>query len=248
MRTQEITRLSRLDEAVFYRDYYGRAPVLLPSFVRSSRACALWSPEYLDSRIGDKTVEVNYCARALVKTTEGALQAPSQSVEVPFRKATELIGGSSDVAYFLMGQPIRIVFPELLEDLDFDPLVLGAAPLFSINFWYAAAGHLTPLHYDVYENFLNQIVGRKRVTLFSPSDQKYLYSTTEGDAYGRRTVNPFDPDDEQFPNYRRATPIEFVLEPGDTLYQPAGWSHQIESLDTTVSVNFFFGNKQTFNG
>lgn len=241
MRTIEITRLPHIDEALFYRDYYGAAPVLLQSFVGGSRACRMWSPEYLDSVVGEKTVQANYCAQALEKTTEGAVLATSQHFDVPFRKASELIRGSSDVVYFVMGQPISQVLPELLVDLDFDELILNAAPLISINLWFGAAGHLTPLHYDVYDNFLNQIIGRKKVTLFSPSDKEYLYSTSGGDPCA---VNLFKPDDEQFPRFRQATPIEFILEPGDTLYLPANWSHQVESLDVTVSVNFFFGKRE----
>jgi lysine-specific demethylase 8 len=244
MRTLEITRLTHLEEPAFYRDYYGVSPVLLQSFVRDSRACTKWSPEYLDSVVGEKTVQVNYCARALEKTAEGAVQAVSQHFEVPFRKASELIRDSSETVYFLMGQPVRQVLPELMEDLDFDELILRAAPLLSINLWLAPAGHLTPLHYDAYDNFLNQIIGRKKVTLFSPSDKEYLYSPPAGGVGDPASVNLFEPDYEQFPHFRQATPIEFILEPGDTLYQPAGWSHQIESLDLTVSVNFFFGTKQ----
>ena len=243
MRTLEITRLPHLQEGRFYSDYHGAAPVLLPSFVGGSRACKAWSPEYLNSMIGDKTVQLHYCQRALEKTTEGAVQAPSQHFDVPFREASELIHGSAEVVYFLMGQPISRAFPELLGDLDFDELILRAAPLISVNIWFAAAGHLTPLHYDIYDNFLNQITGRKKITLFSPADQQYLYSPSVGDTGNPGTVNLFEPDDEQFPNFRRATPMEFILEPGDTLYQPAGWSHQVESLDVTISVNFFFGTK-----
>ena len=248
MATQEITRLPRLAEAEFHRHFSGRRPVLLPSFVRGSRACAKWSPEYLVSAIGDKSVQVNYCARALEKTTEGAVKAPAQYFEVTFREAAELIGNASDVVYFVMGQPIQRVYPELLDDLDFDELILRAAPLVSINLWFAAAGHLTPLHYDIFDNFLNQIIGRKRVTLFSPADIHYLYDAAQDDAGNPITVNPFDPDYERFPRFRHATPMEFILEPGDTLYQPAGWSHQVESLDTTVSVNFFFGDRWSPDG
>ena len=239
----EITRLSDVEESLFYRDYYGVAPVLLQSFVHNSRACTMWSPEYLESVIGEKTVQMNYCARDLEKTSEGAVLATSQYFEVPFRKASELIQGSSDVLYFMMGQPIGRVMPELLEDLDFNELILRASPPFSTNLWFAAAGHLTPLHYDIFDNFLNQIIGRKKVTLFSPSDKEYLYASPESDRHDPELVNIFEPDYERFPNFRRATQIEFIMEPGDTLYQPAGWFHQIESLDVTVSVNFFFGEK-----
>lgn len=238
----EITRLTDVEESHFYRDYYKVAPVLLQSFVRDSRACTMWSPEYLESVIGEKTVQMNYCARDLEKTTEGAVLAVSQYFEVPFSKASELIQGSSEVVYFMMGQSIGRAIPELLKDLDFDELILRASPPLSTNLWFAAAGHLTPLHYDVYDNFLNQIIGRKKVTLFSPSDKEYLCTSSEGDTQNP-VVNPFEPDYERFPHFRRATPIEFIMEPGDTLYQPAGWFHQIESLDVTVSVNFFFGEK-----
>lgn len=244
----EITRLPGVEESLFYRDYYKVAPVLLESFVRDSRACTIWSPEYLESVIGEKTVQINYCARELEKTTEGAVLATSQYREVPFRKASELIQGSSEVVYFMMGQPIGRALPELLEDVDFDELILRASPLISTNLWFAATGHLTPLHYDIYDNFLNQIIGRKKVTLFSPSDKKYLYSPSDGDTRNEAMVNLFEPDYERFPNFRQATPIEFILEPGDTLYQPAGWFHQVESLDVTVSVNFFFGKKELPKG
>ncbi|HST22889.1 MAG TPA: cupin-like domain-containing protein [Blastocatellia bacterium] len=237
----EITRLTDVEESLFYRDYYGVAPVLLQSFVHNSRACTMWSPEYLESVIGEKTVQMNHCARELEKTAEGAALATVQYFDVPFRKASELIQSSSDVVYFVMGQSIRRALPELLEDLDFNELILRASPLLSINLWFAAAGHLTPLHYDAYDNFLNQIIGRKKVTLFSPSDKEYLFASSESDTDNPAMVNLFEPDHERFPNFRRATPIEFILEPGDTLYQPAGWFHQIESLDVTVSVNYFFG-------
>jgi ribosomal protein L16 Arg81 hydroxylase len=245
MPTLEITRLPHLEEAVFHRDYYGVAPVLLPSFVRNSRACKLWSPEYLDSLIGDKTVQVNYYDRTLVKTTEGAVRATTQSFDVPFRKASELIRSPSDFMYFMMGQPIREVLTELLGDLDFDELIQRAPRLLSLNLWFAAAGHLTPLHYDAYDNFLNQIIGRKKITLFSPSDKPYLYSSSEDGTDKHVPVNLFKPDNEQFPDFVRATPIEFILEPGDTLYLPADWSHHIESLDVTLSVNYFFGSKES---
>jgi lysine-specific demethylase 8 len=239
----EITRLKHLDEALFKSDYYGVAPVLLKEFVRGSRACARWSPEYLDSVIGEKIVQLNYGERAMEKTTEGAVLAASQHFDVPFRKASKLIGEPSELVHFMMGLPIRQALPELLADLDFDELILRAAPLISTNLWFAGAGHLTPLHYDDYDNFLNQIIGRKKITLFSPADKPYLYITPKDERSDPSPVNLFEPDYERFPHFGRATPIEFILEPGDTLYLPAGWSHQIESLDVTVSVNFFFGRK-----
>lgn len=248
MQASEITLIPHLEGERFRRDFSGVAPVVIRSFVARSRACRKWTPEYLDSVVGDRSVRVCSCPRALEKTTQGAERAMSQGVEMPFREASRLIRGSSAEVYFLTGQPVRQMLPELLADLDFDPLILRAAPLVSVNFWYAGGGHLTPLHYDRYDNFLNQIVGRKKVTLFAPSDKEYLYSTSDSRMRTPATVNLFAPDYEQFPHFGRATAIEFVLEPGDTLYLPADWSHQIESLDVAVSVNFFFQGKESQAG
>jgi ribosomal protein L16 Arg81 hydroxylase len=245
MQAAGITLIPYLEDDLFRRDYSGVAPALIRSFVGASRACARWSAEYLDSVIGDRMVRVSSCPRALEKTTQGAQRATSPGVEMPFREASRLIRGSSAEVYFLTGQPLRQVLPELLPDLDFNPLIMRAAPLVSVNFWYAGGGHLTPLHYDRYDNFLNQIIGRKKVTLFAPSDKEYLYSTSDSRARTPATVNLFEPDYEQFPHFGRATPIEFVMEPGDTLYLPADWSHQIESLDVAVSVNFFFKREES---
>jgi lysine-specific demethylase 8 len=195
--------------------------------------------------IGGRTVQVHYWPRSLEKPTGEAVLAKTQSCMLPFRKASELIRIPSEFVYFMMAKPIKQVFPELLADLDFDEVILGVPQLTSVNLWFAPAGHLTLLHYDGYDNFLNQIIGRKKITLFSPADKPYLYSPSEGGTRPPSTVNLFEPDYERFPHFGRATPIEFILEPGDTLYLPTGWSHQIESLDVTVSVNFFFGKKES---
>ena len=245
MRASEINLITHLDSERFRREFSGVAPVVIRSFVAGTRACRRWSPEYLDSLVGERSVRVCSCPRAWERTTQGAERAMTPGVELPFREASKLIRGSSEEVYFLTGQPVRQMLPELAADLDFDPLILRAAPPISVNFWYAGAGHLTPLHYDRYDNFLNQIDGRKKVTLFAPADKEYLYSTSDSRMRTPATVNLFDPDYEQFPHFERATAIEFVLEPGDTLYLPADWSHQIESLDVAVSVNFFFQRRES---
>ena len=55
-----------------------------------------------------------------------------------------------------------------------------------------------------------------------------------------QTINTVDL--ERYPLYRVAERqrMELILEPGDALYIPALWWHAVESLDTTVSVNFWW--------
>eukprot|EP01036_Dinobryon_divergens_P026831 gene26831-35523_t len=93
------------------------------------------------------------------------------------------------------------------------------------NVWIGGRPTTSPLHYDDYENFLCQIVGKKELLLFPPDDIGNLYYV--GRPKGLLKY--------KFPgNFTReknsATPLRVVLSAGDTLYLPAYWHHEVQSL------------------
>jgi ribosomal protein L16 Arg81 hydroxylase len=53
-------------------------------------------------------------------------------------------------------------------------------------------------------------------------------------------VDAEDADLRRFPRYAKAQPIEFVIEPGEILFIPAGWWHHVRALDPSISMNFFW--------
>lgn len=91
-------------------------------------------------------------------------------------------------------------------------------------------------HYDVMDNILVQVVGRKRVVLFPPSDAPYLYLT--GDK--SRVMDIDAPDPDAFPKFSQATRWEAELEAGEVLYIPALWFHNVTALEFGVAVNVFW--------
>lgn len=52
-------------------------------------------------------------------------------------------------------------------------------------------------------------------------------------------MNPDHPDDEKYPAARGVVFHRIVLEAGDLLFLPEGWFHQVESVSTSLSVNFW---------
>ena len=95
------------------------------------------------------------------------------------------------------------------------------------------------VHYDVMDNVLVQIVGRKKVTLWHPNDVPYLY--IEGSSSRVLDIQ----DTLTFPLLLKSRPRTIILEPGDVLFIPALWFHHVESLldDTStlsVAVNIFW--------
>lgn len=89
---------------------------------------------------------------------------------------------------------------------------------------------------QVMDNVLVQVVGKKRVVLYPPSDSAHLYLV--GDK--SRVLDIDAPDLSSFPNFSRVTRHEAHLEPGEVLYIPALWFHHVTALEFGVAVNVFW--------
>lgn len=81
-----------------------------------------------------------------------------------------------------------------------------------------------------------EVVGKKKVVLFPPTDAPFLYLT--GDK--SQIVNIDDPDLTKYPNFANATRYECILEAGDILFIPALWFHHVTALEFAVAVNVFW--------
>jgi len=86
------------------------------------------------------------------------------------------------------------------------------------------------------DNLLIQVCGNKRVILFSPQDASNLY--LNGD---KSAVLDIDiPDWKLYPKFSLTIPYECHLEPGDILFIPSLWFHNVTSVDFGVAVNVFW--------
>ncbi|KJE91146.1 hypothetical protein CAOG_02325 [Capsaspora owczarzaki ATCC 30864] len=109
------------------------------------------------------------------------------------------------------------------------------------NLWIGRRGIVTSTHYDATFNFFVQLRGRKRFTLLPPSTSMYLYPCLHPH-YGHAQVNisSLNPQAElvNFPGFARAEVYTAELGPGDMLYLPPFWFHQVETLEPdSLSVN-----------
>lgn len=90
----------------------------------------------------------------------------------------------------------------------------------------------------VMDNILIQLTGKKRVTLFRPRDALNLY--LNGDK--SEVVDIDNPDLQKYPKFKNAVRYECILHPGDALFIPAMWFHNIITLDFSIGVNIFYKN------
>ncbi|WP_211453181.1 cupin-like domain-containing protein [Collimonas antrihumi] len=105
------------------------------------------------------------------------------------------------------------------------------------RFWLGPAGTVTPLHCDYDDNIFAQIWGTKRIFLSPPHHDEFLYPREANAILFGSPFNPEAPDFEKFPLARQAAMIECIMQPGELLYVPAGWYHQVRSLTFSLSAN-----------
>jgi hypothetical protein len=139
--------------------------------------------------------------------------------------------------YYLLQQNLLRDYPELSENLT--PPLLEVRPLFA-GLWCGGAGNVTPLHYDEPSNLFIQCHGRKVFRLFPPEDHEALYPTPGLTDPFLSYVDITKPDYRRFPLFRQARAVEVLLDPGDALYLPPCWWHTVRSIDTALSVNFWW--------
>ena len=105
------------------------------------------------------------------------------------------------------------------------------------RFWLGPAGTVTPLHCDYDDNIFAQIWGSKRIFLAPPHHDQFLYPSEANAILFGSPFDPEAPDFDKFPLAREATLIEVIVGPGDMLYVPAGWYHQVRALTFSLSAN-----------
>lgn len=150
--------------------------------------------------------------------------------------------GRARAVGYLAQYPLFDQVPELAKDIlvpDYCALADGESV--RINAWLGPQGTVSPLHYDPEHNLLAQVVGRKRILLFPPSDSCRLYPAEGRMLQNTSQIDPEVVDATRFPLAADLRPIQAVLEPGDMLYIPPGWWHHVRSLSPSFSVSFWFG-------
>jgi Cupin-like domain len=220
----------------FFEKYYEtNRPVAMPYFARESLAVRTWSFEWLRQQLGNVEVEV-MTDRSLDPVYEQRAHAHRRMVKFNVFLDSVQSGPSNDI-YLVANNRLldkQEAIP-LWQHLPSQPGVLDfSLARGRVFLWIGPEGTRTPLHHDLVNILLIQIVGRKRVHLIPSKEIHKVYNNI-----GVFSDVDLDAVDEsRFPLFPSSHIMEYMLEPGAALFIPVGWWHHVESLDPSISVSF----------
>jgi hypothetical protein len=216
----------------------GCRPVVLTDVTRDWPAMTRWSPDDLKQRFGQVEVEIQDGRNANPKYEE-ARELHRHAVNMSEFVDRVVSGGATNDYYMTAnnGTLRRPEFLPLLDDIGTLPPVCrrDLLPRLS-NFWFGPAGTVSPLHHDRMMLFHTQVVGRKRWRLISPLETPRVYNRNR--VYSLVDIDA--PDLNRFPKFGLInTVLDVVVEPGETIFLPLAWWHQVSSLDVSLSVGYW---------
>ena len=235
-----VERRSGLSAEEFLERYYavGR-PVILTDEMAAWPALARWTPDYLKAAIGARPIEFQG-GRTGNQRFERDKDVHRR--EAPFDVFIDQIlrPGAGNDAYLTAYNSERNAdaLSVLHDDLGFLDKFLDRQVMAPHGMmWIGPAGTFTSLHHDLTNNLIAQIVGRKRIKLAPAAEVGKLYN----DQHVFSAISDLeDPalDLARHPRLAGLRLYDVVLEPGEMLFVPFGWWHQVRSLDFSVTITF----------
>ncbi|XP_046303274.1 tRNA wybutosine-synthesizing protein 5 isoform X2 [Marmota monax] len=228
-----VPRLEGVTREQFMQHFYPQRKPLVLEGIDIGACTSKWTVDYLSQVGGTKEVKIH------VATVEQMDFISKNFVyrTLPFDKLVQRAAEEKHKEFFISEDvaDIRKQFPLLEGDIKF-PNFFKDEQFFSSVFRISSPGLQLWTHYDVMDNFLVQVTGKKRVTLFSPRDAQYLYlSGTKSEV-----LNIDNPDLVKYPLFSKARRYECTLKAGDILFIPALWFHNVISEEFGVGVNVFW--------
>ena len=231
-----VERRARLSGDDFFKQYYRlNRPVIITGMLEGFPARSKWSFDYFAQRFGEREVEVQFGRNNDPKYEMNSI---AHKRKIKFGEYVEMVRNSGESNDFYMtannDSLNREALTELWDDIGELPEYMTEGEKRQGFFWFGPAGTVTPFHHDLTNNFMMQIIGRKKIKLIAPCELPRLnnlrHCFTDVDGNGEIDL-------QKYPAMAGVPVRECVLEAGEILFLPVGWWHYVEGLDVSVTVS-----------
>ncbi|WP_019557360.1 cupin-like domain-containing protein [Thiomicrorhabdus arctica] len=227
-----VDRVASISKDDFLRQYKKSAkPLVIEDLTQNWPAREKWSVDYFKSTVGDTMVPLYDSERSTDKKHQHAA-----AVTMPFKEYISLLqAGEKNLRMFFFN--LLAATPVLRKDFEFPDIGLKLFKKLPVLFM-AGKGARVQMHFDIdmADILLCHFGGKKRVTLVSPEQTRYLYRVP----FSFSSLFDIDYDKPNFEKYPalkniRAEVVE--LNHGDVLYIPPGYWHYVQYDEISFSMS-----------
>ena len=235
-----IERRADIEPDEFLERYYAaNRPVILTGAMADWPALRLWTPDYLKAAVGSRIVEYQ---GDRIADPRFEMDKDAHRREGPFDAFIDHITkpGAGNDAYITAYNSARNrdALSALEGDLGFIGSLLDkSADQPNGMMWIGPVDTFTALHHDLTNNLIAQVVGRKRLLVLPASEVGRVYNDTHVFS-AIPDLEAASLDREVFSRLAGARAYEVILEPGEALFVPFAWWHQVKSLSFSVTVTY----------
>jgi histone arginine demethylase JMJD6 len=240
----EIKRTSSITHEEFIEEHLKPGvPVVFENASKVWKANGLFTPDWFRENFADRTTIVKdqeYTMREIMDMVEASSVENPAPYPCIFNVAEKL----PEIEPLI--QPLNLGYaqPNWFESSWFKRGYWGGTTELFIG---GPGGQFPYMHIDYYHlsAWITQLYGQKRFIAFPRGQEDLLY--IDPNEKWKSKVNVFNPDYDLHPKFKEATPISFVIGPGETLYMPFGMWHTAYSLTPTISIAFDQLNGKNYN-
>lgn len=237
MQLKPVAVFDSIDPEVFKKEYYEPClPVVIKNLAKDWPAYSKWNWDYFKQLVGQKKVP-------LYNNVKSDAYTPINTADdyKTFGEYIDMIS-SGPAAWRIFLFNIFDHAPQLINDFTWpEHLMKGFVKKYPMLFT-GGASSITHMHFDIDMSHIlhTQFCGRKRVLMFPYQEQYKLYRKPWEVLSLADFSNYYvdgKVDYEKFPALKLAEGHDFILEPGDTLFMPAGYWHHMEYLDSGFAMS-----------
>jgi hypothetical protein len=217
-----------LSSQEFLDEYYAPArPAVLAGEITGWPALGLWTPQYLREKIGSAVIE---CQAGRNASPNFERYKDEHKRQMPFDKFIDLIESEHGNDTYITAYN-SATNAEALRSLQAD---VGRLDKFLEQdagnpggmIWIGPQGTFTAMHHDLTNNLLVQVTGRKRIIMAAAAELPRMYNDRH---VFSEIANVSDPglDIDRFRKIYDVDFHEIILQPGEALFIPIGWWHQV---------------------
>lgn len=230
----DLATVDAIEPERFYRDFYAaNRPVKLTGLIDHWPALTRWTLDHFAAIAGDRVVEAQVSRDS---AADYELAKDNHRRQVRFADLVEWLRpdeASNDIYLTAYNSGTNAVaLAPLWKDIGAISILerRGDSDGF---FWLGPRGTLTPWHHDLTNNLLVQVLGEKRVRMAPPWAWARMRNSTHCFSAWDNEPLPAGPGDATRPPV-----LECTIGPGEAIFLPVGWWHQVEALSLSASVSF----------